>query len=283
MIDVAAVLLLQQSAQRGHLRNGIKGMLRSSSIRVVLALVCGFAIILFAAWSSGIIGEICEETKAGQEHCVTYNLASLILIQIFRILHTLEGVITALATAAIAWFTWTLWQSSEKMWNVTKLSAEASQKSADFAEKSLFEANRPLVAINPLELCDANEFQPGAHIHFGLKNVGKGVAIVNKVGVTVQTSMPRALTLTTNPAFFASDINSPIEPGGTLSGLYVASVLLGEREVQQIRSGQMLMTVILQIVPQDIFHNPFDQKFPFVFDHKQNRLARSSLIPEQKK
>ena len=73
---------------------------------------------------------------------------------------------------------------------VSGAAAKAAQKSAEVAEKSLFEANRPFIVISPLELCEANAFQASPHIHFGLRNSGKGVAIVNKVGVTVKQPLP---------------------------------------------------------------------------------------------
>jgi hypothetical protein len=43
------------------------------------------------------------------------------------------NIITAIATAAIAWFTWTLRQSTEKMWIETKKTADAADLSAQAA------------------------------------------------------------------------------------------------------------------------------------------------------
>jgi hypothetical protein len=78
--------------------------------RVIFGImVAAFSLILIAGWF----------------------IAPNILIQIRDFLHSIEGVITAAATVAVALFTWTLWQSSEKMWQVTKVAAEAAQKSAD--------------------------------------------------------------------------------------------------------------------------------------------------------
>jgi hypothetical protein len=79
-------------------------------LRATLSIVFGFVILLIAAWQSGSTGEICEATKTAQEHCDSYNLAPFLIIKVFKIFHALEGVVTALATAAIAWFTWTIWQ-----------------------------------------------------------------------------------------------------------------------------------------------------------------------------
>jgi hypothetical protein len=60
-------------------------------------------------------------------------LAAFILIEIAKFLNGYGVALTAVATVAIALFTWTLWQSNEKMWTVTKVSAEAARNSADAA------------------------------------------------------------------------------------------------------------------------------------------------------
>jgi hypothetical protein len=105
-------------------------MLKPTLPRVVWALVCGFCLILVAAWFSGSTGDICKESNTGYEQCTPYNLIPFILIQIREGLHSIEGIIAALATIAIAWFTWTLRQSTEKMWIETKKAANAADLSA---------------------------------------------------------------------------------------------------------------------------------------------------------
>ena len=109
------------------------------------------------------------------------------------------------------------------------------------------------------------------------------MAIVNKVGVTVQTtpSIGGALTLAANSEFVASDGNGAIEPGQTMRGYRIASDVLGVHELQQIKSGEMTLGIIFQIVANDIFHNPYNQIFPLVFDHRQRIFTRSSLVPEK--
>lgn len=119
-------------------------MPKPSASRVVSALLCGFCILLIAAWFSGSTREICE-TAAGHERCIAYNLAAFILLQIREALHSIEGIITALATIAIAMFTWTLWQSSEKMWEVTKLNADAADRSA----RAAIALQSPIIRIEP--------------------------------------------------------------------------------------------------------------------------------------
>jgi hypothetical protein len=189
-----------------------------------------------------------------------------------------------IATAGLAYFAYRQSRDMKASIAVSDAAARAAQKSAEVAEKSLFEANRPFIVISPLELCEANEFQARPHIHFGLRNSGKGVAIVNKVGATVQTSpsIGGALTLATNSEFVASGGNGAIEPGQTMKGYRITSDVLGVRELQQIKSGEMTLGIIFQIVANDIYHNPYNQIFPLVFDRRQRIFTRSSLIPEKK-
>jgi hypothetical protein len=123
-------------------------MSKLTPARVIVGIVAGFLLILIAAWFSGSTGEICKEAKSGHEQCSTYNLAPFILFQIREAIHAIEGVITALATVAIAWFTWTLWQSSEKMWNATKIAADAADRSA----RAAIGLQLPIIRMRPDKL-----------------------------------------------------------------------------------------------------------------------------------
>ena len=146
---------------------------------------------------------------------------------------------------------------------------------------SVLAANFPFIAISTIELCEANEFKAEPHIHFGWRNSGKGVAIVNEVTATVQTT-PRgggAMTLAKKSGF----VNDAIEPGQPRDGNRMTSEVLGARELQQIKLGEMTLKINFQVTSQDIFHNSYPQTFSFVFDHKQGIFTSSSLIPEKER
>ncbi|WP_156824735.1 hypothetical protein [Methylocystis rosea] len=59
-----------------------------------------------------------------------------------------NGAITAIASIAVAVFTWTLWQSSEKMWIVTKIAADAAELSA----KAAIGVELPILGIDAPDL-----------------------------------------------------------------------------------------------------------------------------------
>lgn len=129
-------------------------MLKPTAKRVIVALGCGLAMLLIASWLSGSHGEICEYTKSSQEECAVYNLAAYFLFKIGGFLNDSVVVISAIATAFIAWFTWTLWQSNEKMWAETRKAADAATKGARAAElnaTALIDAeSRPSLRYYPL-------------------------------------------------------------------------------------------------------------------------------------
>lgn len=165
-------------------------------LKATLALVAGFVILLIAAWQSGSTGEICEATNTGREQCAGYNLAPFLIIQIFKILHTLEGAITALATAAIACFTWTLWKSNEKMWEVTKIAADAAKRSAEVADRALTLTDRPWVDLR-IEIVGPLVFDPvegcKLDVKLTLLNIGRSPAIGLGVFISLLPSINQAV------------------------------------------------------------------------------------------
>src|SRR5271170_4863176 len=102
-------------------------MLKPSPSRISSALALGFLVILIAAWLSGTTGQICNENQSGHEQCTSYNLAPFILIQIREALHSVENIITALATIAIAVFTWTLYRTSSHQGKLAKESIDLAR------------------------------------------------------------------------------------------------------------------------------------------------------------
>lgn len=61
--------------------------------------------------------EICEVAeKAKEESCASYQLVPFLALKVPQILDRMGGVLTALATLAIAWFTLSLRQSTDRLW-----------------------------------------------------------------------------------------------------------------------------------------------------------------------
>jgi hypothetical protein len=68
--------------------------------------------------------QICEVAEAGQKQCTAYSIAPFFLIKVMETLDAYSVLITALATIAIAYFTYVLH-------SVTGKAADAAKKSAD--------------------------------------------------------------------------------------------------------------------------------------------------------
>lgn len=69
--------------------------------------------ILLVGFVSLIPGQynVCDtDHQTHKEYCTGYRLTPFILIQVYKFFHSIEGIITALATFAVPWFTWTIWQ-----------------------------------------------------------------------------------------------------------------------------------------------------------------------------
>ena len=86
----------------------------------ILGFLFGGALILLTAWALGLVP--------------TYHW------QIGKALNWITPVVTALATIAIAGFTWTLWRSTDKLW-------AATQRSAIIAERALTQLERPHLRV----------------------------------------------------------------------------------------------------------------------------------------
>jgi hypothetical protein len=248
-------------------------MLKPSPSRIAFSLLGWFCIILVVAWISGSTGKICNEAQTTHEQCTTYNLAPFILIQIREFLHSIENIITALATIAIACFTWTLYKSSEKMWAVTEIAAKASQKSADVAENALLAANNPIITITELELRDANEFFDKPHIHWGLRNSGPGTGVVH----TMHTRTAIAIATPEGIKVFRSkekiQWGSSIESKTTAPGFSITTPML-QTQIAEIRAGVATLTFLIQTDGQNIFKDRFSVLFSFGFDHASGGFNR---------
>lgn len=96
--------------------------------RETMAFLVGAMLILFVAWALGLLPttyiEYCYDNQSGHKECATYHIALVAIWKIGKALNWVSPAITAIATAFIGVFTWTLWQSTDKLWK----SSEAATK-----------------------------------------------------------------------------------------------------------------------------------------------------------
>jgi hypothetical protein len=134
-------------ARRGHIRalfSGFRGLrynnrenpviFRTPIVRMLKRLNSNpwfvvFVLILFVApllviawldWNPSVYADICNKPEGSdQETCASYHIILAALWRVLEFFHHTHGAWTALATAAIAWFTWTLRNSTERLWQTT--------------------------------------------------------------------------------------------------------------------------------------------------------------------
>jgi hypothetical protein len=205
-----------------------------------------------------------NQKSANDDNCAVHE--GIIVAGIERLFETPPDVWTALATIAIAGFTWTLWQSNEKMWKLTL-------RSVEIAEKSLLAANNPIVTIGELELRDADEVAQFPHIHWGIRNAGPGLAVIH----TVNT---RAIIITVEGAKISrvrsqQKVNwiGSIESKEAASGMRLTTPEL-KRRINEIRHGGTILLFEIELGGQNIFKDHFTARFPFEFDPKSTSFRR---------
>jgi hypothetical protein len=170
-----------------------------------------------------------------------------------------------------------------KTTHATIRAARSTQKTANVAENNLLAILRPIIGINEIKLCDPNQSCAAQHISFDIRNKGTSGAFIDKIIVTISTSMPGALTLTeTSPQKSNLDIRASLEPSETMQGAPVPLAALGEQEVSKIKSGNMALSVGFEIKSRDIQDNPRTQNLPYVFDYAKMSFTRAPLIHEKK-
>lgn len=93
---------------------------------VLIFLAVLIAVVAFSLTMMPIHGEICHETNTGHENCATYNIVAVALWHIKEATNDFSPALAAVATIAIAWFTFSLRQSTDKLWSVSERQLEAN-------------------------------------------------------------------------------------------------------------------------------------------------------------
>jgi hypothetical protein len=105
--------------------------------REILGFLVGAALILFVAWALGLIPtyvHYCYDQQSADKECPVHNIALVAFWEIGKILNWISPAITAIATAFIGLFTWTLWQSTNKLWKSSETTAKNQLRAFVFAK-----------------------------------------------------------------------------------------------------------------------------------------------------
>ena len=130
--------------------------------------------------------------QSGQEPCASFSEG------VIRFLGFLwdradANAVTAIAALVVVIFAWTMWRSSEKMWNVTHAAAEAAKRSADalvVAEQAqllaVFGASNVAHVLSELGAHNPSTSQVPApkervYVQYVLKNYGRTPAVLKEI------------------------------------------------------------------------------------------------------
>lgn len=171
---------------------------------IFLFAVVTFA-ILFLAWGlSGYptkitVCEVANGAEKCEQHYVPIGIIRWVLFQLDR-----YGVLlTAIFTGFIAWFTWTLRQSTEKMWVETKKAADA----ADLSARAMIGLELPIIRITPDNITTSDQIVGGemivsygvAHVVFANFGRTRAIPIEIRYGMSYGDRLPE------EPIYPASD------------------------------------------------------------------------------
>jgi len=236
------------------------------------------SVIFFLWWSSlGYPSQtpICEGPY-GQQHCDNYNAIFAFVWTVGKTIDRWSALIGAIATVAIAGFTWVLYTSSEKMWAVTKISADAARVSAIVARKGLLEANQPIIAMKDVSLGTAAEIGE-ARVGFAFQNEGNSAAMIDKLDVEIRTLLKRGRTDYFRTDNLSDDWNAVVGPHSVSGVSFLRAPGLTAEEVNDIRSGANKIALIFKIFFHDALGTQYEAGFPFIYLSDKARFVRTGL------
>jgi hypothetical protein len=185
---------------------------------IIAAFITALALILIDRASLPFAP--CSERNSGQnnqksaddDNCPVRE--GLIVAGMERLSEIPPDVWTALATVAIAAFTLTLWLSSEKMWKITKISADAAEMSA----KAAIALELPIIRAHAQKLGYGSSQNGTEQRHcisideLLLSNLGrtKAFPIEIQIGCTIGNRLPKTPVYCFSKPF---PVNTLWEPG----------------------------------------------------------------------
>ncbi len=171
-------------------------MLKHSVLRIACASLGALLLLLIVAWLWGPPSQICKYNQSTHQNpCQTYNFAFFIIIKIGEVLNYYGPLITALATVAIACFTFELKQSNDRLGRLTKEMSDTQERQmlvagsqADIQLKQhaigrlqFFATHRPRLRVRHVSVVTADHIgHPTLFFNHGAQV--KGALIVVNVG-----------------------------------------------------------------------------------------------------
>jgi len=140
-------------------------------------------LLVFIAPNHSIYQQICNQAKdAANENCAAYDVFLVIFRIIGKFLDDHDGAFTAIATVAVAIFTFTLWRAGEKQLTISKKLADIAGKQVSIQEaqteisrQQFLATHRPRIIMRNVYMTDVAE---QLAIHYTLVNTGGSDATI---------------------------------------------------------------------------------------------------------
>ncbi len=133
-------------------------MARTSELltRRTVIIVWSFVAIAFVAGVlvlNPLYGEICQgQVNSNNKNCDTYHIAIVVGWHTGRFFDAAAAPISALATIAIAVFTWTLWRTSSRQAEITDKAVSVAQAANDLNRENAITSRRAWLSIEDVKL-----------------------------------------------------------------------------------------------------------------------------------
>ena len=235
-------------------------------IRAVLIL----GALLTVAWALGLFtshAEICAKNPdTGQKECATYNIALVALWHVGEFLNYYGVAVSALATVAIAAFTYTLYR-------VTGRQARLTLAGIRLAQNEFVSTFRPKMAIRSIMIANIGPGKP-ISIDFGIFNVGESTAHIRRRNATI---LIHRGTLPPRPPYNASKTipeKVQVVCGGSIRETASTNSLATSEQVTSLASYQADLYLIGYVHFVDDADTPRECAFCRKWDPEKNRFRR---------
>ncbi len=252
---------------------------------IVIAVLVAY-VILFWSWASLgyptqiAVCEVANGTEKCAAHYVPVGIIRWVLFQLDR-----YGVLlTAIFTGFIAWFTWTLRQSTEKMWVETKKGTDA----LSVVERAY--VYPIIVSPGAIEACIENALvfylddltkddvpaTETAELTFKFKNFGKTPAVLKNAFVGFGVATVGALIGVSLP----ESVLASLEETGLLTSKMQVGIT--RRQAQHILVYTAHICFEGHVTFDDIWGNEHTTEFYFVWDKETKRMTLRWVETETK-
>ncbi len=248
-----------------------------------------WAVVMMLQSDASLLHQICETNQyTDRENCTSHHP---LYVALYYIGYAVNPVtLGAAATVAIAVFTYTLYEATKGLVRAAEIqsadikrsivaaeiAAIASRKTAETAEKTLLMAHAPIFTIQEFGLRVPNDDVKKYHVHWGIRNSGRGVGVVKWIRCSTTIVERTKASIQRINSDKHIEWLSAIEPKETVGGHTFTTPALHNR-IESIKAGRTLLYIVFEIEGEDYLHNISTSRFPFVFEASSGAFKRINM------